>query len=153
MTTSSVCHSTGAVASCCCSSTRPQTGHRTETMPGSQFSGGRPRLRLAIEDTNDVLSRREAMRRTTPAHRDCRRSPTRLRNSGGALRARNDLMAPEMSRSDQSDRSGAGDEPSLPGVLPCLHESETLATCIRKALGSIEELRIAGEVVVADNGS
>ena len=62
-------------------------------------------------------------------------------------------MAPEMSRSDQSDRSGAGDAPSLTVVLPCLDESETLATCIRKALGSIEELRIAGEVVVADNGS
>jgi glycosyltransferase involved in cell wall biosynthesis len=38
-------------------------------------------------------------------------------------------------------------------VLPCLNEAETLATCIRKALGAVHELGIAGEVVVADNGS
>ena len=62
-------------------------------------------------------------------------------------------MALEMSRSDQPDRAEAGVAPWLTVVLPCLDESETLATCIRKALGSIEELRIAGEVVVADNGS
>ena len=38
-------------------------------------------------------------------------------------------------------------------VLPCLNEAETLAVCIRKALGSIREIGVAGEVVVADNGS
>lgn len=38
-------------------------------------------------------------------------------------------------------------------VLPCLNEAETLATVIGKARGSITELGIAGEVVVADNGS
>jgi glycosyltransferase involved in cell wall biosynthesis len=38
-------------------------------------------------------------------------------------------------------------------VMPCLNEEETLATCIRKAQGAIADANIAGEVVVADNGS
>jgi len=38
-------------------------------------------------------------------------------------------------------------------VLPCLNEAETLGTCIRKAQASISRLGVAGEVVVADNGS
>lgn len=38
-------------------------------------------------------------------------------------------------------------------VLPCLNEAETLAVCVRKALTSLRELEVAGEVVVADNGS
>jgi hypothetical protein len=38
-------------------------------------------------------------------------------------------------------------------VLPCLNEAETLAVCIRKALASLAELGIDGEVIVADNGS
>jgi hypothetical protein len=38
-------------------------------------------------------------------------------------------------------------------VMPCLNEAETLATCVRKARGSLERLGIDGEVIVADNGS
>jgi hypothetical protein len=38
-------------------------------------------------------------------------------------------------------------------VLPCLDEAETLETCVQKALCSLAELGVAGEVVVADNGS
>lgn len=38
-------------------------------------------------------------------------------------------------------------------VMPCLNEAETLATCIDKAQASIERHGIAGEVIVADNGS
>ncbi len=38
-------------------------------------------------------------------------------------------------------------------VMPCLNEAETLATCIRKARGAIEKEGIAGEIIVADNGS
>ncbi len=37
--------------------------------------------------------------------------------------------------------------------MPCLNEAETLATCVRKAQGSLERLGIAGQVIVADNGS
>lgn len=38
-------------------------------------------------------------------------------------------------------------------VLPCLNEAETLATCIDKATASLAALGVAGEVIVADNGS
>jgi glycosyltransferase involved in cell wall biosynthesis len=38
-------------------------------------------------------------------------------------------------------------------VMPCLNEADTVGTCIRKAQRAMAEHRIAGEVVVADNGS
>ncbi len=38
-------------------------------------------------------------------------------------------------------------------VIPCLNEAETVATCVRKAVGFIADSGIDGEVVVADNGS
>jgi glycosyltransferase involved in cell wall biosynthesis len=44
-------------------------------------------------------------------------------------------------------------EPELSVVMPCLNEARTISICIRKALDSFERLGIAGEVVVADNGS
>ena len=43
--------------------------------------------------------------------------------------------------------------PELSVVMPCLNEAQTIAICIRKALDSFERIGIAGEVVVADNGS
>ncbi|MGE5609323.1 MAG: glycosyltransferase family 2 protein [Bacillota bacterium] len=38
-------------------------------------------------------------------------------------------------------------------VMPCLNEADTLAACIRKAQRALEENGIAGEIIVADNGS
>ena len=38
-------------------------------------------------------------------------------------------------------------------VMPCLNEAETLAVCVDKALAALAENGIAGEVVIADNGS
>ena len=38
-------------------------------------------------------------------------------------------------------------------LMPCLNEAETLAVCIRKALGYLERSGVAGEVLIADNGS
>ncbi len=38
-------------------------------------------------------------------------------------------------------------------VLPCLNEAETLAVCVTKALKSLAELGVRGEVLVSDNGS
>ena len=38
-------------------------------------------------------------------------------------------------------------------VMPCLNEAETLETCIVKAQRALQEANIAGEVVIADNGS
>jgi len=38
-------------------------------------------------------------------------------------------------------------------VMPCLNEAETLATCIQEAMAAFQSSGIAGEVVIADNGS
>jgi len=38
-------------------------------------------------------------------------------------------------------------------VMPCLNEAETLPKCVGKALRFLREHRVAGEVLVADNGS
>lgn len=38
-------------------------------------------------------------------------------------------------------------------LMPCLDEAETLGVCIRKARACIERLGVAGEVLIADNGS
>lgn len=44
-------------------------------------------------------------------------------------------------------------EIELSVVMPCLNEAETVATCVRKALAFFERAGVAGEVIVADNGS
>jgi glycosyltransferase involved in cell wall biosynthesis len=38
-------------------------------------------------------------------------------------------------------------------LMPCLNEAETLQICVEKAQGFLQRTGIAGEVVVADNGS
>src|SRR5262245_21013762 len=38
-------------------------------------------------------------------------------------------------------------------VMPCLNEAETLESCIRGAFAALERAGLAGEVIVADNGS
>ncbi|MBN9414043.1 dolichol-P-glucose synthetase [bacterium SCN 62-11] len=38
-------------------------------------------------------------------------------------------------------------------VMPCLNEARTVAICIKKALDFMERNGVAGEVVIADNGS
>lgn len=43
--------------------------------------------------------------------------------------------------------------PIVSAVIPCLNEERTLGSCITKAQAALLEMGIAGEVVVADNGS
>lgn len=38
-------------------------------------------------------------------------------------------------------------------LMPCLNEAETVEVCVRKARGFLERTGIAGEVLIADNGS
>ena len=45
------------------------------------------------------------------------------------------------------------DDVELSVVMPCLNEADTLATCIDKAQQALREHGIAGEIIVADNGS
>jgi glycosyltransferase involved in cell wall biosynthesis len=51
----------------------------------------------------------------------------------------------------QSERQTDAIEVSV--VIPCLNEEDTLARCIEKARRALREHNIAGEIVVADNGS
>ncbi len=44
-------------------------------------------------------------------------------------------------------------QPEVSVVLPCLNESGTLEACIQKIKWTFEHYAIAGEIVVADNGS
>ena len=45
------------------------------------------------------------------------------------------------------------DFPEVSIIMPCLNEAETLAACIGKARRALNEQKIAGEIIVADNGS
>jgi len=38
-------------------------------------------------------------------------------------------------------------------VMPCLNEAETVATCIQKAKQFLQRSKVAGEIIIADNGS
>jgi glycosyltransferase involved in cell wall biosynthesis len=46
-----------------------------------------------------------------------------------------------------------GNSVDLSVILPCLNEAATLERCITKARRAIDSIGIAGEVIVADNGS
>ncbi len=60
------------------------------------------------------------------------------------------MIGPMRLRSIQTSESRAVE---LTILMPCLNEAETVATCVRKALGFLERSGIEGEVLVADNGS
>ncbi|MFO1540771.1 MAG: glycosyltransferase family 2 protein [Chloroflexota bacterium] len=47
----------------------------------------------------------------------------------------------------------APDAPELTILMPCLNEAETLAGCIRQAAAFLAASGVAGEILVADNGS
>ena len=52
---------------------------------------------------------------------------------------------------EQDGAAGAGLEVSI--LMPCLNEAETIAGCVREALAALAAAEVAGEVLVADNGS
>lgn len=49
--------------------------------------------------------------------------------------------------------SDLGSEIELTILMPCLNEAETVATCVGKARKFLDDHGVAGEVLVADNGS
>src|SRR3954465_6822093 len=67
------------------------------------------------------------------------------------LRSQAPLM-PTITSTAQAPRIAA-ETVDVSVVIPCLNESETIATCIIKARRSMERAGLRGEVVVADNGS
>jgi glycosyl transferase family 2 len=67
--------------------------------------------------------------------------------------ARYNLMRTSISlpSTDNVDRAASAVELSI--VMPCLNESETIATCIQKARSFLACSGMSGEIIVADNGS
>lgn len=62
----------------------------------------------------------------------------------------------EVNADDQSRPSeggGVSPAPEVSVVIPCLDEAETIGRCVEKALAGMALGGVAGEVVVADNGS
>lgn len=70
------------------------------------------------------------------------RAPSRERREGM------DTAVPQ----PQVDDS-AGPDLELTILMPCLNEAETLGTCVRKAMDYLARSGVAGEVLIADNGS
>ena len=69
-------------------------------------------------------------------------------------------MAPEGTSTETADRRSPAADPrgrtqelELSVVIPCLNEVETIGICVSKARRAMQQLGVAGEVVVADNGS
>lgn len=60
---------------------------------------------------------------------------------------------PERSLSEMAGTDGRLDECELTILMPCLNEAETLAACIDKAQSYLGKAAIAGEILIADNGS
>ncbi len=56
-------------------------------------------------------------------------------------------------RTSRLDDSNDSTDLELTILMPCLNEAETLASCIEKALDFLSASGIAGEIVIADNGS
>src|SRR5829696_247095 len=56
-------------------------------------------------------------------------------------------------QSTPSEIKSDGNRTELSILMPCLNEAETLATCIKKARKSLDDLNVNGEIIIADNGS
>jgi hypothetical protein len=56
-----------------------------------------------------------------------------------------------MLRSDTNSCEPAALELSI--GIPCLNETRTVGTCVRKALGCLDQHHVKGEAIVAHNGS
>ncbi len=65
----------------------------------------------------------------------------------GALALRSSIIA------DQTPSAPTKPALELSIVMPCLNEAETIAVCVKKAMAFLAAEGIAGEVIIADNGS
>ncbi len=63
------------------------------------------------------------------------------------------LTGPDVVADRREERRSDGAELELSIVMPCLNEVETVGLCVGKAMRFLHENAIAGEVIVADNGS
>jgi glycosyltransferase involved in cell wall biosynthesis len=63
------------------------------------------------------------------------------------------LSATETVRAADRATEAHAQNPRVSVVIPCLNEAESIATCVKQTLEMLRAAGIAGEVVVADNGS
>src|SRR5713101_5801175 len=63
------------------------------------------------------------------------------------------LATPSQVSKQHAPHSWEEDGLEVSVVLPCLNEADTVASCVEKALRALRQHAIAGEVIVADNGS
>ena len=70
-----------------------------------------------------------------------------------ALRSKLEPLRNTAEAGDAGEASRESQALELTILMPCLNEAETVATCVRKARRFLERTGIAGEVLVADNGS
>ncbi len=63
------------------------------------------------------------------------------------------MSAPVQQQSIVAASPAATSEIEVSVVMPCLNEGRTVGRCVVKAVRSLEELGVRGEVIVADNGS
>jgi glycosyltransferase involved in cell wall biosynthesis len=63
------------------------------------------------------------------------------------------VARPATLRAPAANRQPADVVPEVSVVMPCLNEKDTIGPCIERALEALAAQGIAGEVVVADNGS
>jgi hypothetical protein len=63
------------------------------------------------------------------------------------------VTAPKSTLDGPVQQGTGADEILLSVVIPCLNEADSIAIVVRKALETMQHEGIAGEVVVADNGS
>ena len=59
----------------------------------------------------------------------------------------------EQTRTEPGPRDARDRRIRVSVVIPCLNEAETIERCVRAAYGVLDEHRLAGEVIVVDNGS
>src|SRR5579872_1718375 len=74
--------------------------------------------------------------------------PPAARSAAGALKVSTRIAARYLTVTVNTN-----EVPEVSAVIPCLNEANSLAICIGKALRAFESAGLAGEVVVADNGS
>ena len=62
-------------------------------------------------------------------------------------------MSPTLPSTSESAAGGQWNQLELSVVMPCLNEEATIAECIERIQKTLQENRIAGEIIIADNGS
>lgn len=90
-----------------------------------------------------------------PWHSPRSKSPPQRRAGGRSFRSCLTGWAPASSAAshDLNPHARQPNQSEISVVMPCLNEADTLGTCLEKAFRALREAGIAGEVIVADNGS